>query len=268
MSTKGIALITGASTGIGATYADRLARRGYGLILVARDEARLNALAAKLRQAAGVAVDVIKADLTTHAGRAVVERRLAEDTTITMLVNNAGMSATGTLTDVEPDRLEAMVALNVIAVMRLAAAAARAFAARGRGTIINIASVLALAPERFNGVYSGTKAFVLNLSLSMQQELAASGVWVQAVLPGATRTEIWDRSGTDINHLPAEMLMDVDELVDAALAGLDAREPVTIPSLPDQADFEAYTKARFALGPNLSKNRAAARYKILETAAP
>jgi len=209
----------------------------------------------------------MKADLATSAGRAAVEQRLDEDASITMLVNNAGMAATGTLTGVEPDRLEAMVALNVIAVMRLAAAAARAFAAHNRGTIINIASVLALAPELFNGVYSGTKAFVLNLSLSMQQELAACGVRVQAVLPGATRTEIWERSGTDVSHLPAEMLMNVDELVDAALAGLDAGENMTIPSLPDHADFEAYTKARFALGPNLSKSRAAPRYRVLESAA-
>jgi short-subunit dehydrogenase len=264
---KGTALITGASAGIGATYADRLARRGYDLILAARDEGRLNQLAAKLRQT-GIAVDVLPTDLGTRAGRAAVEQRLREDASITMLVNNAGMAAAGMLTDVEPDRLEAMVELNVIAVTRLAAAAARSFAARNRGTIINIASVLALAPELFNGVYSGTKAFVLNLSLSMQQELAASGVRVQAVLPGATRTEIWDRSGMDIAHMPAERLMAVDELVDAALAGLDAGEQVTIPSLPDTADFEAYTQARFALGPNLSRNHAAARYKVLESAAP
>jgi short-subunit dehydrogenase len=264
---KGTALITGASAGIGATYADRLARRGYDLILAARDEDRLNTLAAKLRQT-GVAVDVLQTDLATRAGRAIVEKRLGEDAKITMLVNNAGIAAAGQLAEVDPDRLEAMVELNVIAVTRLAAAAARAFAARNRGTIINIASVLALAPELFNGVYSGTKAFVLNLSLSMQQELAAFGVRVQAVLPGATRTEIWDRSGMDIAHMPAERLMAVDELVDAALAGLDAGEQVTIPSLPDAADFDAYTRARFALGPNLSRNHAAARYKVLESAAP
>jgi short-subunit dehydrogenase len=264
---KGTALITGASAGIGATYADRLARRGYDLILAARDEARLNALAAKLRQT-GVAVDILPADLSTRAGRAIVEQRLGEDASISMLVNNAGMAAAGQLTEVDPDRLETMVALNVIAVTRLAAAASRAFAARNRGTIINIGSVLALAPEMFNGVYSGTKAFVLNLSLSMQQELAASAVRVQAVLPGATRTEIWDRSGMDIAHMPAERLMAVDELVDAALAGLDAGEQVTIPSLPDVADFDAYTKARFALGPNLSRNHPAARYKLPESVAP
>ena len=264
---KGTALITGASTGIGATYADRLARRGYNLILAARDEDRLNKLAAKFRQT-GVEADVLKSDLATRAGRAAVEQRLDQDVSITMLVNNAGMAAAGQLTEIDPDRLEAMVKLNVIAVTRLAAAAARSFAARNRGTIINIASVLALAPELFNGAYSGTKAFVLNLSLSMQQELAASGVRVQAVLPGATRTEIWDRSGSDLAHMPAERLMEVDELVNAALAGLDAGEQVTIPSLPDLADFERFTQARFALGPNLSRNHAAARYKVLESVAP
>jgi short-subunit dehydrogenase len=264
---KGTALITGASAGIGATYADRLARRGYDLILAARDEARLNQLATKLRQTGG-RVDILQADLSTSAGRAAVEKRLGEDASITMLVNNAGMAAAGQLTEIDPDRLETMVELNVIAAMRLAAAAARAFAARNRGTIINIASVLALAPEMFNGVYSGTKAFLLNLSISMQQELAASGVRVQAVLPGATRTEIWDRSGIDIAHMSAERLMEVGELVDAALAGLDAGEQVTIPSLPERADFDAYTQARFALGPNLSRNHAAARYKVLESVAP
>ncbi len=178
------------------------------------------------------------------------------------------MAVEGTLIEADPEKLETMIELNVTAVMRLAAAAARSFAARRQGIIINIASVLALAPEIFNGVYSGTKAFVLNLTQSMQVELAASGVRVQAVLPGATRTEIWDRSGADINRLPAAMLMDVDEMVDAALAGLDAGEQVTIVSLPNTADFQAFTAARQALGPNLSRNHAAARYKVPESAAP
>jgi short-subunit dehydrogenase len=262
-----IAVITGASTGIGAVYADRLAKRGYDLILVARDEARLQALAEKLRNAAGVAVEVIKADLTTHAGRNGLEQRLREDAAITLLVNNAGMSIDGTLAEIDPDRIETMIALNVIAPTRLAAAAARNFTARGAGTIINIASVLALAPEMFNGVYSGTKAFLLNLSQSLANEVGPLGVRVQAVLPGATRTEIWERAGSDIDALPKEMVMEVDELVDAALAGLDAGEQVTIPSLPEHADWEAFTKARQALGPNLSRNHAAARYRIAEGAA-
>jgi hypothetical protein len=258
-SAKGTALITGASTGIGAVYADRLAQRGYDLVLVARDAARLQALAAKL-QAFGVRAELLPTDLTRREDRAKVEQRLEEDAAITMLVNNAGMAVNGPLVSNDPDALERMIELNVVAMMRLAAAAARAFSARKRGTIVNIASVLALAPERFNGVYSGTKAFVLALSQSMQQELGPLGIQVQAVLPGATRTEIWDRAGMRVSDLPAEMLMEVDEMVDAALSGLDQNEPVTIPSLPDIADWQRLTEARFALGPNLSRNHAATRY--------
>jgi short-subunit dehydrogenase len=264
---KGTALITGASAGIGAVYADRLARRGYNLILVARDAQRLQALAAALRDATGVTADILKADLSTRDGRAAVARRLEEDAAISLLVNNAGMGVEGKLIEADPEKLEMMIELNVTAVMRLAAAAARSFSARKHGTIINIASVLALAPEMFNGVYSGTKAFVLNLTQSMQVELAASGVRVQAVLPGATRTEIWERSGGDIDKLPPEMVMGVDEMVDASLAGLDAGEQITIPPLPDFADFQALTVARHALAPNLSRKHAAARYKVLKEAA-
>jgi short-subunit dehydrogenase len=177
------------------------------------------------------------------------------------------MAAAGTLVEADIDRLETMIQLNITAVTRLAAAAANGFLARGKGTIINIASVLALAPELFNGVYSGTKAYVLNLTQSMQQELGGHGVRVQAVLPGGTITEIWERSGIDIAHLPAEMLMSVDEMVDAALAGLDAGEPITIPALPDMGEFEAYNAARLKMAPNLSRDHAAARYKTLPQAA-
>lgn len=254
------ALVTGASSGIGATYADRLARRGYDLILVARDVGRLEALARRLRAESGVAVEVLPADLTVRADLVRVEQRLRADPAIGVLVNNAGMAAPGDLLGADPDLLETMIQLNVTAVTRLAVAAADAFAARGRGTIINIASVLALLPERFNGAYSGSKAYVLNLSLALNQELAGRGVRVQAVLPGATRTEIWDRSGRPIDSLPPEMLMEADELVDAALAGLDQGELVTIPSLPDAGEWDALTAARLKLAPNLSRNHAAGRY--------
>ncbi|MDF3932073.1 SDR family NAD(P)-dependent oxidoreductase [Pseudomonas citronellolis] len=261
-STLGRALITGASSGIGATYAQRLAAQGYDLLLVARDQARLGQLAERLHGEFGVDVAVLPADLTRREDRARVEARLARDADISLLLNNAGVAINGTLVDTDLDRLESMIELNVIAVARLAGAAAKAFSARGRGTIINVASVLALAPELFNGSYSGTKAFVLNLSLSMQQELAASGVRVQAVLPGATRTEIWDRSGAGIEHLPEAMLMEVGHMVDAALAGLAQGEAVTIPALPEAADFQAYTQARQKLGPNLSLRLPAERYGV------
>lgn len=260
-ASKGTALITGASSGIGAVYADRLAHRGHDLILVARDLKRLDELAARLRADTGVKIQTLKADLNDKPELLTVEQRLRGDDSITMLVNNAGMAVNGPLVGADPDRLDAMIGLNVVAMTRLAVAAATAFAARGRGTLINIASVLALAPELFNGSYSGTKAYVLNLSLALNQELAKSGVRVHTVLPGATRTEIWDRSGGSVDRLPPEMLMEVDEMVDAAFAGLDSGEQVTIPSLPDPADYEALTAARLKLGPNLSRNVAAARYK-------
>jgi short-subunit dehydrogenase len=264
---KGSALVTGASTGIGAVYADRLARRGYDLILVARDTGRLEELAGKLRGETGARVDVLPADLATAAGRGVVEARLRGDPAIVLLVNNAGIAAHAALVETDPDLNDAMIALNVNAVTRLAAAAARSFAARGQGAIINIASVLALAPERFNGVYSGTKAFVLNLSISMQRELEAAGVRVQAVLPGATRTEIWSAMGLDVANMPAGTVMSAADMVDAALVGFDRGEVVTIPSLPNAADFDAYTEARLALGPNLSRDRPAARYGVHAEAA-
>jgi len=263
----GTALITGASTGIGAVYADRLARRGYDLVLVARDEARLSALAERLRSKTGRKVEWLKADLTVKADLAQVEQRLRDDKSLTLLVNNAGMSVSGTLVEGDIDRFQTMLELNVIAPTRLAAAAARNFVTRKTGAIVNIASVLALAPELFNGSYSGTKAYVLNLSISLQKELEAAGVRVQAVLPGATRTEIWARAGVDVGGFPPEMVMEVDDMVNAALAGFDQGELVTIPSLPDQADFERYTAARLALGPNLSRNAPAERYLAKRSAA-
>ncbi|MDR6215423.1 SDR family oxidoreductase [Paracidovorax wautersii] len=265
-SPRGTALVTGASSGIGATYADRLARRGYDLILVARDAERLAAVAGSLQRAYGVHAEVLQADLTDRAALARVEERLRTDTRIALLVNNAGMSVNGTLAEADIDAVERMIQLNVTAPTRLAAAAAKAFAARKAGTLINIASVLALAPELFSGSYSGTKAYVLNLSHSLAREMQPHGVRVQAVLPGATRTEIWERSGASADGLPPEMVMDVDPMVDAALAGLDLGEAVTIPPLEALDGFLALEQARQQLAPHLSRNRPATRYAAGATA--
>ncbi|MBC9250285.1 SDR family oxidoreductase [Pseudomonas alcaligenes] len=257
----GKALVTGASSGIGATYAERLARRGYDLLLVARDEARLQAMAEWLAGEYGVGVEVLKADLTRKADIQTVAQRLRSDGAIRLLVNNAGVAMNGTLAEADGERVDALLQLNIAAVTHLAAAAATAFTAAGRGAIINIASVVALAPEMFNAVYSASKAYVLSLSQTLHGEIGKQGVQVQAVLPGVTRTEIWERSGIDEAALPAEMIMEVGEMVDAALAGFDQGELVTIPSLPDAADWQALVSARAKLGPNLSRNSAAARYK-------
>ena len=249
-SKRGLALITGASSGIGATYADRLAQRGFDLLLVARNQVRLDELAARLRATTGANVETRRADLTVAADVAQIAQRLRSDPAISMLVNNAGVAVSGPLLGADPQHLENMISLNVVAVTQLAVAAATAFAARGQGTLINIASVLALAPELYNGAYSGTKAYVLNLTQALQQELSPKGVRVQAVLPGATRTELWERAGIDVATLPSEMLMNVDEMVDAALAGLDLGETVTIPSLPEAGDWDALNAMRLGLAPS------------------
>ncbi|PSJ38454.1 SDR family NAD(P)-dependent oxidoreductase [Allosphingosinicella deserti] len=259
--TKGTALITGASTGIGATYADRLARRGYDLILVARDEARLDALAERLRSEAGRTIDVLPADLTDPVQRTRIEQRIDSDPALTLLVNNAGMSLEGTLATSPAETLVRLVALNVTAPTLLAAAAARAFVSRKAGAIINLSSVLALAPEMFDGTYSATKAFILTLSQGLAHEVGGSGVHVQAVLPGATRTEIWARSGKDVDAFPPEMVMEVGDLVDAALAGFDRGEVVTIPPLHDDWEWQAMQRARLALAPQLSRREVAPRYR-------
>jgi uncharacterized protein len=259
MSNANTALVTGASAGIGATYAERFARRGHDLVLVARDRTRMEALAARLHQETGVAIDIIRADLTQPDELAAVETRLRDDARIGILVNNAGASPGGSFLEQATDDVARIVALNTTALLRLASAVAPRFAQAGEGAIINIGSVVGLAPEFGMTVYGATKAFVLFLSQGLSLELAPRGVYVQAVLPAATRTEIWERAGTDINTLPA--VMEVDELVDAAMVGFDRREPVTIPPLPDAGQWDAYQATRQAMLPNFRQEHAAQRYQ-------
>jgi uncharacterized protein len=261
-SRNGTALVTGASSGIGAIYADRLARRGYDLILVARNRERLDGLAQRLAQATGRSVDVMSANLNDRQDLRQVESVLRANASITLLVNCAGVSAAGPLLESDVDQMDEMIALNVTALTRLTYAAVPGFTARGAGTIINISSVLGLNPELLNGVYGGTKAFVIAFSLSLHKELAEKNVRVQAVLPGATATDLWGKIGLPVSHLPGEIVMQADEMVDAALAGLDQGELITIPSLPDAADWHAYEAARQKLIPNLSRNVAAPRYRL------
>ncbi|QRM57184.1 SDR family oxidoreductase [Sinorhizobium sp. BG8] len=259
---KGTALITGASSGIGAIYADRLARRGHDLILVARNRARLNELAQRLADETGRAVEVIVADLGNRDDLAAVEKVLRTDAGVTMLVNNAGVGATAPLLESDIDKMDEMITLNVNALTRLTHAAVPGFVKRGTGAIINVASIVGIAPERLNGVYGGSKAFVLAFTQSLQSELADKGIRIQAVLPGATATDFWGIAGTPLEHVPSEIVMSAEDMVDAALAGFDLGERITIPSLPDISDWEAYEAARQKLMPNLSRNAPAARYRV------
>jgi short-subunit dehydrogenase len=258
VSLKPSVLITGASSGIGAVYADRFARRGHDLVLTARDHSRLEQLADRLRREAGVDVDVLRADLTDERDLAAVETRLREDTRIGVLVNNAGALLQGKFLDQSSGDVTALIALNVTAMTRLTIAVAPRLAFGG-GAIINVGSIVGLAPEIGLTIYGATKAFVLFLTQGLNHELGSKGVYAQAVLPSVTRTEFWERSGRDVNGLPAAMA--TEELVDAALVGFDRRETVTIPPLPEAGQWIAFEAARQAMLPNFMQTHAAERYR-------
>ncbi|WP_417829601.1 SDR family NAD(P)-dependent oxidoreductase [Thalassospira sp.] len=260
-SAAGTALITGASAGIGAIYADRLAKRGYDLVLVARNEDRLNAIAKSISEETGRYVHVLPADLSKKSGSAHVEHILKTDSSISVLVNNAGFGSVAPLLSADINRMEEMIGLNVTALTRLTYAAAPAFASRNEGTIINISSIVAIGPEILNGVYGATKAYVLALTQSLHHELADKGVRVQAVLPGATATEFWEISGMHHSNMPDEMVMRADVMVDAALSGLDQGEIVTIPPLQSGIDWDNFEASRKILSQKFAHSTPGARYR-------
>jgi short-subunit dehydrogenase len=259
---NGTAVVTGASTSIGAIYADRLARRGFDLLIIARHSKRLTDLASELTKKTGRRVDIISANLTNKQDLRKIESRLHSDTSISLLVNNAGFGGTKSIVHSSIDDLEDRIALNVTALTRLTAAVLPNLLTRKQGAIINIASAVALNPELLNGTYSGTKAYVVNFTQSLFETLKNTGVQVQAVLPGVTRTEFWDRAGLPIHNLPDDFVMSADNCVDAALVGLDRHELITIPALPDIHLWNRYDEARRALYPFLSNREAAKRYGI------
>lgn len=258
---KGTALITGASSGLGAIYADRLAKRGYDLIIVARKRDRLEALAKRVTNETRRSVKTVVADLSLRNDLARVEDILKSNQNINLLINNAGVGAATPLIHSNVEKMEEIIGLNAIALMRLTYAAVPAFVSRNAGTIINIASVVAYWPEILNGVYAGSKAFVTAFSQSLRHELAGTEVKVQVVIPGATATEFWGTAGYAVTNLPAETVMQAGETVDAALVGLDLGEFLTIPSLPRMEDWNRFEDARQKLIPNLSRNVPADRYR-------
>ena len=256
----GTALITGASEGIGAIYADRLARRGYDLVVVARNRDKLDELAAGIRAATGRSVEILPADLTEAGDLARVEQRLREGTPVDLLVNNAGSSTLSGFADLTSAQVSSLLGLNVVSLTRLAWAATGAMLARGTGTVINIGSVVSLNHLPNAALYAATKAFVLTLTQALDAENGNKGIRFQAVLPGATRTEIWAKSGLPVEHLPQEIVMEAGAMVDAALAGLDQGELVTIPALVDVDGWTRLEAARLALGDQLSRATPAPRY--------
>lgn len=257
------AVVTGASSGIGAVYADRLAARGYDLILVARRADRLNALADTLSGAHGVQVQVLVADLGKESDLAAVEAVLRRDAGVQLLVNNAGVARMRPFAQSSAAESMEQIALNITALTRLTHAVLPGLLARNAGTIVNIASVLAVQALPISAVYSATKAYVLQFTRGLQGELAGTGVKLQAVLPAATETELWSEevSGVPLSALEKASVMGVDDLVDAALAGLDQGEAVTWPSVGDAGLWDSFDTARSALFAATRTGTPAARYR-------
>lgn len=261
-SPKKVALVTGASSGIGAVYADRLAARGYDLILVARRADRLEALCTQIAKAHGVKADPIVADLTQEQDVARIETMVATQEDLQVLVNNAGVARLAPAAQTSANEALAQINLNITALTRLTQAALPAFVARKQGLIINIASALAVHSLPISAIYSGTKAFVLQYSRGLQQELADTGVKVQLVLPASTSTELWDLSGVPLAALNKDTLMTTEHMVAAALAGLDQGETITWPSVADASLWEKYEAARSALFAGTQAGKPAPRYQI------
>ncbi|MFK0310414.1 SDR family NAD(P)-dependent oxidoreductase [Pseudomonas sp. NPDC090233] len=257
---KGTALITGASTGIGAIFAERLARRGYDLVLVARNRERLDALASRLTAQTQQSVEVFPADLGNAADLARVERKLREDASISLLVNNAGIGTHTSLLESDVERMAEMISLNVTALTRLSYAAVPGFVERKHGALINISSIVSLAPELLNGVYGASKAYVTAFTQSLHKELAADGIKVQAVLPGATATDFWQIGGLPVENLDPNIVMSATDLVDGALQDFDKDVLISIPSMHDLKPYETFEASRQALLGQLSNNRLAPRY--------
>ena len=260
-SQQGTAIVTGASAGLGRVYADRLARRGYDLILVARRADQLAALAATLRAQYGIQVRAFPADLSRSED---VERLadLIRSDGITMLVNNAGVAVMGSSATVDVDKLRAQQAVNVDAVTRLSVAALPKFLERNRGTLVNVSSILGfgfLPPSAF---YSATKGSVANLTRALQNEAAGSNVRVQLVAPSATATDIWDAAGVPLSSLDSRIVMRVEDCVDAALAGLDQGEQVTFPALEDARLWQDFEAAAARLVQGAMSNTPASRYRV------
>ncbi|NWB98631.1 SDR family oxidoreductase [Pseudomonas gingeri] len=258
---KGTALITGSSTGIGAIYADRLAKRGYDLILVARNEERLKVLSSKLSAETGRSIKTLVVDLNNKAALATVEAVLRDDASITMLVNNAGVGSVASILKGDVEAMDNMIALNITALTRLTYAVAPAFVARGTGTIINISSVVGIAVEALNGVYGASKSYVLSFGHTLQRDLGDKGVRIQSVLPGATATEFWDVAGYAPQKTGANT-MSANDLVDAALAGLDLGERVTIPGLHEADGWTQWEADRRTISSKFSNAKPAPRYAI------
>jgi uncharacterized protein len=241
-ASKGVAVVTGASSGIGMVYAERLARRGYDLILIARRKDRLEAVAERLRTAHAVSADVVVADLARPDDLERALTIVGGNSRITMLVNNAGAARFIPFANTNASDIDLTLDVNAKAATHLSRTVLARFKANDHGTIVNIGSMLSFFFLSINCAYSGTKGYLMNFTRGLQDEVAGSNVAVQLVIPAVVATEIWEKGGFPLSALDPETIMTAEDCVDAALAGLDRGEKITFPSLEDDklwADFEA-----------------------------
>ena len=255
----GTAVVTGASSGIGRVYAEKLAARGFDLILVARRADRLSALAEQLKAKHGVAIANIVADLSKPEDLERLAQRLEGDSSLTLLVNNAGASVMGAFAEAKAGVIADMLHVNVLALTRLALAVLPGFKQRDHGTLINIGSVLGFYGYPGTSAYSGTKAYVLTFTRGLQAELAGSKVKVQLVAPAGTATEGWDSTTVD-----PSIVMSAEECVEASLKGLDMQEPTTLPSVNDLRLLANYETAASALMGASQTGKPADRYSHVQ----
>jgi short-subunit dehydrogenase len=222
------ALVTGASAGIGEAFARELAARHHDLLLVARRRDRLEALAKELAERHRVSASVEAVDLAEEAGLAALAAAIAADPP-DLLVNNAGFGSFGRFAELDPERELEQIRLNVLALVRLTRAALPGMLGRGRGAVINVSSLAGESPGPFTATYAATKAFVTSFSESLHEELRGTGVVVQALLPGFTRTEFQDVAGVDPGLVPSFAWMSAERVARASLAALERGDAVCIP---------------------------------------
>jgi len=224
-----LGLVTGATAGIGKVFAERLAARGHDLILVARDAARLELVAAQLRTRHGTEVEAVPTDLSRDDEIERLAARIGSGPPLAILVNNAGFGTKGTLARTDPRSQTAMLHLHTLAPMRLSQAALPGMLARGSGAIVNVSSVASFIYTPGNTNYSATKAYLTVFSEGLAGEVASAGVQVQALCPGFTRTRFQERAGVDPETVPGFAWMTAEAVVDASLASLARGELVCVP---------------------------------------
>lgn len=254
------ALITGASSGIGRSYAQHLARTGHDLVLVARNAERLENVSLDLSDRHGVEVEVIAADLGTTDGLVRVVERIETGRPIDLLVNSAGYAARGKVAELDPNALDAMLRVNVLALSRLSRVAMARMLTAGRGSIVNIGSGTAFMLLPGNAGYGASKNYVMAFTRHMQLEAQGTGLRIQLLVPGVVATDFHKVAGNDVSAFPADRVMSADDLVVASLRALERQENVCIPSLPEIKDWDAYVGAEQRVAANVSRDRTAARY--------